>query len=73
MKAMKAQTREAELSPEQVIDWLRSDEGERWRRARVGMIYRHNGRSGIFGELIPDLDGRNCPASWPVPGSPYAV
>lgn len=73
MKAMKAQTREAELSPEQVIDWLRSDEGDRWRSICVSRIYRHDTHSGIFGELIPDSAGGRCSARWPGSGNPYAI
>lgn len=78
MKTMKAQTREAELSarelpPEQVIAWLRSEEGDRWRAICVSRLYRHNTHSGIFGELIPDSAGGRCPARWPGPGNPYAV
>lgn len=55
--------------PEQVIAWLRSPEGERWSRSRIGWdgrLHSHLGEGG-FAEVIPDQYGKYARARWPRP------
>jgi hypothetical protein len=56
-----------DLPPAQVIDWLRSEEGDFWRKTRTGMIYRHGPYSGILGEVCLPPEGGNRWCRWPDP------
>lgn len=55
----------AELSPEQVIAWLRGPEGDRWMRKRAHRISRHGPDAGIFASVIPQPGTGNLMARWP--------
>lgn len=56
----------------EVIEWLRSPEGERWSRARMpGSLVPHDGDDGVFATV---LDGAGFPGSavsWPEPEEFY--
>jgi hypothetical protein len=74
MTVKQEESREAEeLSPEQVIDWLRSDDGQRWSVTWMHKIRRHGSSSGVFGELIPDARGGFCGARRPEPVGPVPL
>lgn len=55
-----------ELSPEQVIAWLRSPEGENWSAWRRHSLHRHFRDSGLFADVLEDIPG-DARARWPEP------
>ena len=56
-----------ELPPEQVIAWLRSDEGERWALTWLHRIIRHGSDSGLFGCVLEQPEAYRHQARWPEP------
>ena len=63
------------LPPDQdrAVRWLRSRDGERWSRARIGFdgrIASHDDDSGAFADVLR-APGPGTRARWPRPLSPW--
>jgi len=56
----------------EVIEWLRSPEGERWSRARMPeRLYRHGQDDGPFATVLAGDEFPGSAVSWPEPEEFY--
>jgi hypothetical protein len=67
METLQARRPRPVAEAEQVVAWLRSPEGERWSRDRIGESLRSHDLDVYLAEVIPDRYGRYAAASWPEP------
>lgn len=47
-----------------VIAWLRSTAGQNWASRRNSTLFRHDYKSGVFADVLPD-GSTGSEASWP--------
>ena len=69
---MKERAEAGDLSPAEVIAWLRSRKGEQWSSRRVqARLQRQYADSGVFASVLPDVESLAVfkLARWPEPYS----